>query len=139
MFGTSHSVGVCVFGIVAVFWLPASSLAQPPPAVPAPLGRLVNVDGHMIHIHCTGTGGPTVVLEAGAGGFSFDWSLVQPDVARFACVCSYDRAGGAWSELGPNPRTIRQKVHEPHTLLKNAGIPGPYVLVGHSGGGYIVR
>jgi pimeloyl-ACP methyl ester carboxylesterase len=130
--------GVCLLGALSIL-LPASSRAQQSSAAPAPLGRLVNVDGHLMHIHCMGKGSPTVILEAGTGGFSFDWSLVQPEIARFSRVCSYDRAGSAWSELGPNPRTIRQRVYELHTLLTKAGISGPFLLVGHSGGGYIVR
>src|SRR5690348_4611682 len=131
--------GICVFGILFMLLLPVSLLAQQSSAAPPPLGRLVNVEGHLMHIHCMGKGSPTVILEAGVGAFSFDWSLVQPEIAKFTRVCSYDRAGSAWSELGPNPRTIRQKVHELHTLLTNAGISGPFLLVGHSGGGYIVR
>lgn len=115
--------------------------AVPSPAVPAPtpLGRLVNVEGHLTHINCSGKGSPTVILEAGAGGFSFDWGLVQPDIAKFTRVCSYDRAGSAWSELGPQPRTIKQKVHDLHALLVSAKVKGPYVLASHSGGGYIIR
>lgn len=81
----------------------------------------------------------TVVLEAGAGDFSFDWGLVQPDVARFARVCTYDRAGYAWSEAGPTPRTMQQIAYELHTSLTKAGIKPPYVLVGHSLGGLMVR
>ncbi len=88
-----------------------------------------------MHISCSGRGSPTVILEAGTGAFSFDWGLVQPEVAKFTRVCSYDRAGQAWSELGPQPRTIKQKAYELHTLLTNAKVSGPYVLVGHSGGG----
>ena len=80
-----------------------------------------------------------MILEAGAGGFSGDWSLVQPNVARFARVCSYDRAGAGWSELGPRPRTLRQIVWELHTLLEKAGEPPPYVLAGHSYGGILAR
>jgi len=109
------------------------------PAAPPLIGRLVDVDGHRMHINCTGDGGPTVILESGTGAFSFDWSLVQPQVSRFSRVCSYDRAGQAWSEMGPQPRTIRQKVCELHELLKNANVRGPFVLVGHSGGGLIAR
>src|SRR5207247_7219573 len=81
----------------------------------------------------------TVVLEAGAGDFSFDWSLVQAEVARFTRVCSYDRAGSAWSDPGPTPRTMHQEVFELHTLLRRAGVEGPYVLVGHSYGGLLMR
>lgn len=108
-------------------------------AAPAPLGALVDVGGHRLHLHCTGQGSPTVVLEAGAGDFSFDWSLVQPALARLTRVCSYDRAGYAWSEPGPTPRTIRQNVAELRALLMNARLTPPYVLAGHSLGGLIVR
>jgi pimeloyl-ACP methyl ester carboxylesterase len=79
------------------------------------------------------------VLESGFLGFSFDWSLVQPAVARFTRACSYDRAGHAWSDLGPRPRTMRQITYELHTALANLGVKPPYVLVGHSLGGLLVR
>jgi pimeloyl-ACP methyl ester carboxylesterase len=111
------------------------------PPIPAP-GRMVDLGGWRVHLSCTGTrraGQPLVVLEAGAGGFSVDFSLVQPEVARFARACSYDRAGMGWSELGPRPRTQRQIVWELHTLLANAGEAPPYVLVGHSWGGILAR
>jgi pimeloyl-ACP methyl ester carboxylesterase len=111
------------------------------PPLPPP-GRLVDVGGWRLHLNCAGearTAQPTVILEAGAGDFSVDWSLVQPGVARFARVCSYDRAGSGWSELGPRPRTMNQIVYELHTLLDKAGERPPYVLVGHSFGGGLVR
>ena len=114
---------------------------SPPPPFPPP-GRLVDVGGWRLHLNCAGearTSGPTVILEAGAGDFSVDWSLVQPSVARFARVCSYDRAGSGWSDLGPRPRTMHQLVYELHTLLEKAGERPPYVLVGHSYGGGLVR
>ena len=111
------------------------------PTTPPP-GRLVDVGGWRLHLNCTGearTSQPIVILEAGAGDFSVDWSLVQPGVARLARVCSYDRAGSGWSELGPRPRTMHQIVYELHTLLDKAGERPPYVLVGHSFGGALVR
>jgi pimeloyl-ACP methyl ester carboxylesterase len=80
-----------------------------------------------------------VVLVAGGGDFSFDWELVQAKVAAFTRVCSYDRAGEAWSDPGPMPRTMRQEVHELHALLVKAGCKGPFVLVGQSLGGLVVR
>jgi pimeloyl-ACP methyl ester carboxylesterase len=104
-----------------------------------PHGELIDVGGYRLHLDATGKGKPTVVLIAGGGDFSFDWSLVQPSVSRFVHVCSYDRAGFAWSDLGPIPRTMKQEAFELHLLLKNAGIKPPYVLVGHSLGGLIVR
>jgi pimeloyl-ACP methyl ester carboxylesterase len=107
-----------------------------------PPGKLVDVGGWRLHLNCAGADSknvPTVVLEAGAGDLSLDWSLVQPEVTRFARICSYDRAGVGWSDLGPRPRTFRQIAYELHTLLHKAGIPAPYILVGHSVGGLIVR
>src|SRR5689334_18119619 len=73
--------------------------AAPPP----PLGKIYEIGGHKMHLYALGgkDTGPSVVLEAGTGAFSLDWYLVQQEVARFAKVCSYDRAGHAWSELGP--------------------------------------
>ena len=105
---------------------------------PAP-GKLVDVGGYKLHINCTGTGSPTVILDAGLGGTSLDWSKVQPAVTRFTRVCSYDRAGYGWSESGPGPRTSQQIVTELHLLLSRAKIEGPYVLVGHSAGGLNMR
>jgi pimeloyl-ACP methyl ester carboxylesterase len=126
----------CV-GLAFLFSVTAQPAFKPP--LPAPPGKLIDVGGHRLHINCTGKGNPTIVMEAGAGDFSFDWSFVQPEVARFARVCTYDRAGYAWSEAGPTPRTMQQIVYELHTGLNNAGIKSPYVLVGHSLGGLIVR
>lgn len=127
--------------VVRSVWLISFALAQQPGAEPdlAPPGKLYDIGGYRLHIHTTGDGDPTVVLIAGAGDFSFDWSLVQSDVARFTRVCSYDRAGLAWSDLGPIPRTMRQDAYELHLLLQKAGLTGPYILVGHSVGGLIAR
>lgn len=105
----------------------------------SPPGKLVDVGGYRLHLNCTGKGGPTIVLIAGGGDFSFDWLLVQPDLSRFARVCSYDRAGLAWSDPGPTPRTMLQDAYELHTLLKAGRAKAPYVLVGHSVGGLIAR
>jgi pimeloyl-ACP methyl ester carboxylesterase len=107
-----------------------------------PPGRLVDRGGYRLHLHCSGTSRasrPLVLLDAGLGGSSLDWSLVQPGVATFTRVCSYDRAGYGWSDAGPEPRTSGRLVSELHMLLVNAGVPGPYVLVGHSFGGLTMR
>lgn len=111
----------------------ADDRAYPPP------GQLVDVGGYRLHMNCTGTGSPTVVIDAGWGDWSTMWGLVQPNVAQTTRVCTYDRAGSGWSEDGPLPRNARQFAKELHTLLNNAGVPGPYVLVGHSMGGLTMR
>lgn len=83
--------------------------------------------------------GPTVILDAGMGLNSLDWSLVQPKIAEFCQVCSFDRAGYGWSDLSPLKRTSKNIVKKLHALLTQAGIPGPYILVGHSFGGANAR
>ena len=100
-----------------------------------PLGRLIDIEGYKLHVHCTGKGNTTVVLDAGMGGTSLGWSLVQPEIAKFTRVCSFDRAGYGWSEESASKRTSLHIVEELHTLLHKAHIPGPYILVGHSFGG----
>lgn len=111
----------------------ADAKTYPPP------GELVDVGGYRLHINCTGTGSPTVVIEAGLGDWSTGWGFVQPEVAKATQVCTYDRAGWGWSDAGPLPRDAAQFAKELHTLLQNADIPGPYVMVGHSLGGLGVR
>ncbi len=100
-----------------------------------PPGKLVDIGGYKLHIHFTGEGDPTVVLDAGLSGTSLGWSLVQSEASKFTRVCSYDRAGYAWSDKSPSKRTSHHLAEELHTLLHRANIPGPYVLVGHSFGG----
>jgi pimeloyl-ACP methyl ester carboxylesterase len=99
------------------------------------MGHLVDVDGHRVHLYCTGSGSPTVMV---VGAFSVDWALVQPQVAKVTRICTYDVAGTAWSDPGPNS-TCPERTGEIHTLLKNAGITGPLVFVGLSVGGLIAR
>jgi len=111
----------------------SDSQAYPPP------GKLVDVGGYHLHIHCTGHGSPTVVIESGWGDFSSSWGWVQPEVAKTTRVCTYDRAGTGWSEPSPQPRTAREFAKELHSLLANANEHGPYVLVGHSLGAYTIR
>lgn len=111
----------------------ADQRSYPPP------GRMVDVGGYRLHINCSGTGSPTVVIEAGWGDWSAMWTRVQPEVAKTTRVCTYDRAGMGYSEAGPLPRSAAQFAQELHTLLHQANIPGPYVLVGHSLGGLPVR
>jgi pimeloyl-ACP methyl ester carboxylesterase len=102
-------------------------------------GYLVQVGAIRMNIDCSGQGSPTVILESGSGGPSIDWLMVQPEVAKFARVCSYDRAGYGWSDSGVEPRSSLQIAHELNQLLHAAGEKAPYILVGHSMGGYDVR
>ena len=111
----------------------AEAKANPPP------GQMVDVGGYRLHIHCTGSGSPTVVIESGWGESSASWGWVQPEIAKITRVCTYDRAGMGWSEPSLFPRTARQFAKELHTLLAKANEPGPYVLAAHSLGGYTVR
>ncbi len=118
--------------------LPAGSAIAAAKAPKAP-GTLVDLGGHRLHMNCTGKGTPTVVVETGLGDFSFDWILVQTKVAGFTRICTYDRAGYAWSDPGPKPRTFAQINLELHDALTKLGERGPFVLVGHSYGGPVVR
>jgi pimeloyl-ACP methyl ester carboxylesterase len=107
-------------------------------AYPAP-GEMVDVGGYRLHIDCAGRGGPTVVLDGGAGEMSADWALVQKEVSGTTRVCAYDRAGMGWSETGPEPRDAERISGELHALLEGAGIEGPYVLAGRSFGGLYMQ
>jgi pimeloyl-ACP methyl ester carboxylesterase len=104
-----------------------------------PPGEMVDVGGYKLHLYSAGSGGPAVILDAGLGCISTHWCLVQPEIAKFTQAVSFDRAGLGWSESSPFPRTSKQIVQELHTLLINAHIPKPYVLVGHSFGGINVQ
>ncbi len=102
-------------------------------------GRLVSVGRFRLNVYCTGQGSPTVVLEAGLADSLDSWRRVQPEIARFARVCSYDRAGYGYSDPGPMPRTSDRIASELHTGLRSAGEKPPYLLVGHSFGGFNIR
>jgi pimeloyl-ACP methyl ester carboxylesterase len=104
-----------------------------------PPRRLVRVNERRMHIHVAGEGTPTVVFESGMGASCLSWTLVQPQVAQFTRAVSYDRAGHGWSDPAREPRTAQQIAQEVHVLLDAAGVSGPYVLVGHSFGGYPPR
>jgi pimeloyl-ACP methyl ester carboxylesterase len=128
------TVGIPVAGVMYQSAAEASDRqAYPPP------GQMVNVDGHRLHLHCTGEGGPTIILEAGAFSFSSEWYWVQQQLSETHKVCSYDRAGNGWSEPVTGLRDGVTLMRELHGLLVAAGIPGPYVLAGHSLGGPFIR
>ena len=101
---------------------------------PAP-GTLYDVGGHRLHLDCTGSGSPTVVLENGLGETSPSWLRISSGVARTTRVCAYDRAGQGWSDDVSAPQDGLAIAADLHTLLMRAGEQGPFVLVGHSAGG----
>jgi pimeloyl-ACP methyl ester carboxylesterase len=107
-------------------------------AYPMP-GQLIDVGGYRLHLHCTGSGSPTVVLEPGQGGVSSDFAWIAPAVARDSTVCVYDRPGRGWSDATDRPQDGDQIAADLHTLLDRAHVPGPYVLAGHSFGGLYVQ
>ncbi|MGH8615698.1 MAG: alpha/beta fold hydrolase [Gammaproteobacteria bacterium] len=104
-----------------------------------PPGRLLDVGGFKLHLYCVGLGSPTVVLDAGLGGSAADWTKVQQLVRQTTNACIYDRAGYGWSDPGPAPRTSGRLASELRTLLARAKVPPPYIVVGHSFGGYNAR
>jgi pimeloyl-ACP methyl ester carboxylesterase len=127
-----------VIGVLAVTAVGGTvesvTLARDEGRYPMP-GALYDVGGHRLHLNCTGTGGPTVVLENGLGEASPLWSGITAQVARTTRVCAYDRAGQGWSDATNHPQDGLAVVADLHTLLARAGESGPYVLVGHSSGG----
>jgi len=102
-------------------------------------GRLVDVGERKMHIYCAGQGSPTVILESGLGDSYISWRKVQPQISKFTRVCSYDRAGLGYSDPSSGPRTSKVIAEQLHALLRAASVPVPYVLVGHSMGGFDVR
>ena len=100
-----------------------------------PPGRLIETGGHTLHVDQTGSGSPAVVLEAGIAATSISWSMVAPLLARHTTVIAYDRAGFGWS----GPARGSRPMEDLEAVLNASGVPGPFVLVGHSFGGLLVR
>ncbi|MEZ4737663.1 MAG: alpha/beta hydrolase [Caldilineaceae bacterium] len=147
--GLGFWVGRSLLGLLALLVLLAIvgalyqvvATARDARAFPPP-GQLVDVGGYKLHIVCTGPqnkDAPTVILDHVGAANAAQWGLVQPEIAKTTRVCAYDRAGFGWSERGPTPRDARQSMLELHSLLGKAGIPAPYVLVGHSYGANVAR
>ena len=102
-------------------------------------GQMIDVGGHRLHLQCTGSGSPTVVLQPGGGDMSSAMGWIAPAVAAHTRVCVYDSAGRGWSEASDVTQDGAQMMTDLHTLLHSGGVPGPYVLAGHSFGGLYVR
>ena len=131
------TIAVLVLAIAGTIYQTAATEADkrnfPPP------GNLIDVGGFKMHIDCEGEGSPTVILEAMSGGVSPQWGWIQPEVQKETRVCAYDRAGFGWSESDPEAPTLARAIRNLHTLLVNANVEGPYVMVGHSLGGTYLR
>ena len=125
-----------VFFLIALFF---SLQAEAFDELPEAPGRLVGIGAYRLHIQCAGKGRPSVVLEAGLGGSALEWTRIQSELASTYRVCSYDRAGMGWSDPIRGARTSARITEELHQLLQAAGVPGPYLLVGHSFGGYTAQ
>lgn len=131
--------GVAIACLIAAGMLfQAIGLKRDERRFPAP-GRLVDIGGHRLHLYELGSGSPAVVLESGISASSLNWRKVQTEAAKFAHVCSYDRAGLGWSDPCEQACTPASLATQLHALLHNAGVPAPYILVGHSFGGLIVQ
>jgi pimeloyl-ACP methyl ester carboxylesterase len=119
-------------------WVPAalSFLGVAVAQQPAPLGRLIDLGSYRVHIYCTGQGAPPVIVSG--GGFSFDWTLVQTQVAKFTRICTYDASGTAWSDLGPE-LNCSGRIEELHSLLRAASVGPPYIVTGLSVGALVAR
>jgi len=105
-------------------------------------GKMVQVGNHKMHIYCTGknqNGSPTIILEAGDGDNYTTWHKIQPELSIVTKACSYDRSGIGFSEGTSDKRTNGEVVSELEALLKNANVPGPYIVAGHSLGGFYAR
>jgi pimeloyl-ACP methyl ester carboxylesterase len=128
-----------VFFLVA-FTVEKITLAQLPEKYPPP-GEIVDVGPYSLHLYCTGdpSASPVVIVSPGSGSSVAQWALVQPEVAKFARICIYDRLGTGWSFGMPKGQTYQEEAEDVHKMLQNAGVPGPYVLVGASYGGAVMQ
>ncbi len=130
-------------GVAGVCTISAAGDLVVPQRIPdsyAQAGSLIDIgQGRHLNLRCSGQGAQTVILEAGSHADTTTWFKVQPLIAAFAKVCSYDRAGYGFSDEGPMPRNLDADVSDLHDLIGRAGISTPVVMVGHSLGSNIVR
>lgn len=131
---------LCMLLFLAAFTAEKIALAQIPIQYPAP-GQMVDVGEYSLHLYCSGdpSAKPVVVVSPGSGSSAAQWPLVQPEVAAFTRICIYDRPGSGWSFVAPQGQTYQEEAQDVHTMLQNAGVQGPYVLVGHSLGGAVMQ
>lgn len=128
---------IIVLGLLGMTYQAAATISDQNKFLPP--GQRVDIGGYKLHIYCLGAGSPTVILDSANMGTVSNWAWIQPEVGKATRVCAYDRADSGWSDLSPQPNNTRQNAEALHTLLNNADISGPYILVGHSFGGLYVR
>jgi pimeloyl-ACP methyl ester carboxylesterase len=122
--------------LLVLIQLPSPLLAK---ELPPMLGTRYDIGDYKLHIYCQGQGSPTVIIDAGLGDDSWDWQEIVKSASKKSQTCVYDRAGYGWSDTGPRPRTSRRIASELNLLLNEAQLTPPYILVGHSFGGYNMR
>lgn len=132
-------LGILTALALAPLPFPATAANPGSISISAPPGKLIDIGTHRLYLHCMGRGSPAVVLDAGLGGSSLEWLTVQQGLASRTRVCAYDRSGYGWSDIGARAHTSLQNSTELRLLLMRAGVKPPYVLVGHSFGGYDVQ
>ena len=126
-----------VIGASANVWLTKQERAKYPPP-----GEMIDIGGRSLHLYCTGErrpDQPTVLLETGAYGYSLNWFRIQPVLENSFRVCSYDRAGFGWSDSLTGRRSVMQEADDAIRMLKASEEQGPFILVGMSYGGVLVR
>lgn len=123
--------------LIVLFLFSVSIEAQTVPS--GPPGKLVDVGGYKLHINGKGTGDKTLVIETGTGSWSLQWMELQEELAKHFKVVTYDRAGYGWSDPSPYARTGKNIAEELKLGLEKGGFEGPYILLGHSYGGLIVK
>ena len=133
-------IALFVLLYIIAFTVEKITLAQLPTMYPPP-GQMVDIGDYSMHLYCTGdpAARPVVVVSPGSGSSVAQWALVQPEVAKFARICVYDRPGVGWSFSTPEGQTYQEEAEDVHTLLQKAGIQGPYILAGHSYGGAVMQ
>src|SRR3954451_17379270 len=128
-------IGILTVAAVGGGYETVSAATDAPPSMP---GQSIDVGGHSLRLHCTGTGTPTVVLQPGGGEMSANMGWIAPRIAAATRVCVYDRPGRGGSDTVKTAQDASQISTDLHALLKQANVPGPYVLAGHSFGGLYV-
>jgi pimeloyl-ACP methyl ester carboxylesterase len=132
-------LAACLGGVLLLAMAPAAHALDGDTLYAKPGQFFTADDGAKLNFYCQGKGSPTVVFEAGEGDWSPAWATEQPVVSQWTRTCAYDRAAAGFSGAGPLPSSEERSAEELHSALHNGGVKGPYILVGHAGGGDIVR